>query len=84
MNDETNIGDIVFDVNTSTYSICTSSGSNGVSYAFQPVNMNPTPALTILNGSVKIGEFEIAVEHLEVILRQLYDDVRKNNPEHFI
>lgn len=86
MNNNENIGDIYFDNATNTYSINVGNGANGISaYTISnTINQQPKPALTILDGTVKFGEFEIPVDHLEIILKQLYDDVRKNNPEHFI
>lgn len=88
--DGNNVGDIYFDTATNTYSINTGSGSSiitasaGYNGSWSAINSAPTPALTLKDGTVKFGDFEIPVDHLEIILRQLYEDVKKNNPEHFI
>lgn len=76
------IGDILYDINTNSIAINT--GSSYQNIAMSTVNISPTPALTLKDGTVKIGEFEIEVEQLEACLKHLLKITKDANPEEFI
>lgn len=84
----TNIGDIWFDTNQSSYVVNTGSGNSVITSSYVNSNSNITftepNALEIKAGKIKIGELVIEVEQFETCLRHLLEITKREKPEEFI